>query len=259
MRLKYIKVNKVFIILILILQSCVSKKQILYLQDLETTDIDEISLNQNNIQENDILKIDVTSFELTASLPYNITSQSGAGINGNLNIVQLDGYLVSANKTINFPVLGEISVADKTLKDLENHLKEKLENEGHLIKPTVKIRLLNAKVTVLGEVRNPGTFTFTENNLSLLQVLGLAGDLTIDGNRKDIIIIRQVDGKRVIENIDLTSAKWLTGPFQNIQPNDVVIVNPNVKKVKSAGLAGNISTVLSIASTVLSTIILITR
>ena len=103
----------------------------------------------------------------------------------------------------------------------------------------------------------PGTYSFMENNISLMQALGLAGDLTIDGNRKDIILIRGSDGLRTIVNLDLTSASFLASPYQNIQPNDVIIVNPNTKKVVSAGLIGNISTFLSIASILLSTIILI--
>jgi polysaccharide biosynthesis/export protein len=148
-------------------------------------------------------------------------------------------------------------VAEKTSQDLEKHLKNLLESGGHLINPRVTVRLLNSKVTILGEVRNPGTFTFTEKNISLLQALGLAGDLTIDANRKNVIVIRESNGQRTTTNIDLTSAIWLSSSYQNIQPNDVIIVNPNSKKITSAGLIGNISTVLSIASILLSIIILI--
>ena len=242
--------------LLLIFNSCVSKKQVLYFQDIENLDISKISSSHNILQENDILQIDVTSFEMKASIFYNkVSSQNIAG--NSLDIMQLNGYLVSDKLTINFPVLGEISVANKTLLDLENYLKRRLETEGHLIKPNVTVRLLNGKVTVLGEVNRPGTFTFTENNITLLQALGLAGDLTIDGNRQDIILIRVADGKRITTKLDLTSASWLNGTYQNIQPNDVIIVNPNSKKIKSAGLLGNISTALSIASIILSSIILI--
>ena len=148
-------------------------------------------------------------------------------------------------------------MAGKTTEALENDLQKRLELEGHLIDPNVTVRLLNAKVTVLGEVNVPGIYTFTEKNISFLQAIGLAGDLTIDGNRKDVVIIRETDGERITTKIDLTSASFLVGPYQNIQPNDVIIVNPNSKKVTSAGLIGNISTVLSIASIVLSSIILI--
>ena len=236
--------------------SCVSKKELLYLQDIKNFNNSEVISSKNTLQENDILKIDVTSLEMSASIPYNKTIASN-NFGNSLEMIQLNGYLVSKNKTINFPILGEISVVGKTTQDLEQYLKELLESEGHLINPNVTVRLLNSKVTILGEVRNPGTFTFTEKNISLLQAFGLAGDLTIDGNRKDILLIREFQGKRITTNLDLTSASWLISPYQNIQPNDVIIVNPNSKKITSAGLIGNISTVLSIASIILSSIILI--
>jgi len=246
--------NKVLLLSILIIYSCVSKKQLLYLQDLKTYNNSEVISSKNTLQENDILSIKVSSFEKEASTPYN-TASNFNGVSPQL--IQLNGYLVSKNKTINFPVLGEISVAGKTTQNLENYLKEILQSGGHLIKPNVIVRLLNSKVTILGEVRSPGTYNFTENNISLLQALGLAGDLTIDGNRKDILLIRESDGQRTTTKLDITSASFLTSTYQNIKPNDVIIVNPNSKKVKSAGLIGNISTALSIASILLSTIILI--
>ena len=236
--------------------SCVSKKELLYLQDIQALNNIKVLSSKNSLQENDILKINVTSLEIDASIPYNKVSLVN-NFGNSLQLLQLNGYLVSTNKTINFPVLGEISVAEKTSQDLEKYLKNLLEVGGYLINPRVTVRLLNSKVTILGEVRNPGTFTFTEKNISLLQALGLAGDLTIDGNRKNIIVIRESNGQRTTTNIDLTSASWLSSLYQNIQPNDVIIVNPNTKKVTSAGLVGNISTVLSIASILLSTIILI--
>lgn len=241
---------------LLVCSSCTSKKQLLYMQDIDDHDISNVTSSDHIIQENDILKINVSSINPDASIPYNKVSLDGSNSN-NIELLQLDGYLVSDNKTINFPILGEISVADKTTKDLEDKIKDRLELEGHLIKPKVIVRLINAKFTILGEVNLPGTFTFTEKNISLLQALGLAGDLTIEGNRKDVIIIRQLEQKRITAKLDLTSADFLNSPYQNIEPNDVIIVNPNSKKVKSAGLIGDISTALSIASILLSTIILI--
>jgi polysaccharide biosynthesis/export protein len=252
---KYILFYLQMIGFLLFFSSCVSKKNLLYLQDLQSYNNSEVISSQNILQENDILKIDVTSLEMNASIPYNKSSVPNNF--ASLQLLQLNGYIVSKKKTINFPILGEISVSGKTTEDLEQYLKELLESEGHLINPNVTVRLLNSKVTILGEVRNPGTYTFTEKNISLLQAIGLAGDLTIDGNRKDIIVIRESDGQRTTTNIDLTSASWLTGIYQNIRPNDVIIINPNSKKITSAGLIGNISTVLSIASILLSTIILI--
>ena len=215
--------------LIILFNSCKTAKDILYIQDLNSTDISKVYSSQNILQENDILKIDVSSLEIKASVPYNKPLIGGV-VGSNIDLIQLNGYLVSNNKTINFPVLGEVSVARLTVDDLENYLRERLENEGHLIKPNVSIRLINSKVTILGEVNTPGTYTFTEKNISLLQAIGLAGDLTIDGNRKDIVLIRESDGHRTTTKLDLTSASFLTSPYQNIHPNDVIIVNPNSKK-----------------------------
>ena len=160
----------IMIVFLMFASSCVTKKNVLYLQDIKNVDISKIFLNQNFLQVNDILKIEITSLEMKASLPYNKNLLSGSsGVN--LGLMQLNGYLVSNNKTINFPILGEISVEEKNALDLENYLKNRLESENHLIKPNVTVRLLNSKVTILGEVTNPGTFNFTEKNISLLQAL----------------------------------------------------------------------------------------
>lgn len=244
--------------LFILFQSCVTKKRILYLQDSDSIKNIKVDYNNNIIQVDDILKISISTLIPEAAIPYNGNLANNINL-PSLDMMLLEGYLVSNNMTIKFPVLGEISVKGKTTSDLENEIKKLLIKGDHLVNPTVKIRLLNAKFTILGEVGSPGTYTYTENNINLLQAIGLAGDLTIDGDRKDIILIREVNGQRSSINIDLTSTNWLETPYQNIQPNDIIIVNPNFKKIKSAGLVGNISTVLSIASVILSSIILIIR
>lgn len=243
--------------LILLFQSCVSKKEILYLQDIDDNSAQELVVNTTTLQPNDILKIDIGALMPEAALPYNKTRPKGIQTANNLEVMKLDGYLVSNNKTIQFPVLGELSVAGKSTADLEVDIKNRLETGGYLLNPTVTVRLLNAKVTILGEVKKPGTFTFTENNISLLQALGLAGDLTINGDREDVILIREADGKRSTTHLNLTESTWLNGPYQNIQPNDVLVVNPNAAKVKSAAFFGSASSFVAIASLLISTVVLI--
>ncbi|MDB9913096.1 polysaccharide export protein [Flavobacteriaceae bacterium] len=241
-----------------LLQSCVSKKEILYMQDLDAYSPMELFNNKYTLQVDDILNITIGTLVPEAALPYN-KNTGGLQQNNELEIMKLEGYLVSQDKTINFPVLGTISVDGKTTITLEKDLKERFVTGGYLIDPTVTVRLLNAKVTLLGEVKAPGTYTFTENNMSFLQALGLAGDLTINGDREDVILIRNVDSIQTASHINLTSADWLDGPYQNIKPNDVIVVNPNMAKVKSAGYIGNASVVLAMASIILSSIILLTR
>ena len=119
--------------------------------------------------------------------------------------------------------------------------------------------LLNAKITILGEVNAPGTYNFTEQNITILQALGYAGDLTINGKRDDIIITRDVNGVRKISHIDLTSTDFMNSEFYFVKPNDNIIVNQNNPRVKESGFIGNIGTVLTIASLALSITILLSR
>ena len=251
------KISLAFIIIGL-LQSCVSKQQMLYLQDLESYINTEVSFPNHTIQVDDILRISVGALMPEAALPYNSVT-GGSFVANNIEIMKLDGYLVSQNSIINFPVLGELSVKEKTTQDLENDIKKRLVDGGYLINPNVTVRLLNAKVTVLGEVQRPGTYSFTENNISLLQALGLAGDLTINGSREDVVVLRRIDGVQTTTRINLTSANFLSGPYQMVKPNDVIVVNPNSAKLKTAGYVGNVSTILGITSLLLSSIILLTR
>ena len=239
-------------------QSCVSKKEMLYLQDIASYNNTEVTYNNHTLQVDDILKISVGALMPEAALPYNNIT-GGNVVANNIDVMKLDGYLVSQTMTINFPVLGELSVKDKTTQDLENDIKKLLVDGGYLINPNVTVRLINAKVTILGEVKMPGTFSFTENNISLLQALGLAGDLTINGSREDVVVLRYVDGVQTTERINLTSANFLSGPYQMVKPNDVLIVNPNSAKLKTAGYVGNISAILGITSIILTSILLFTR
>lgn len=253
--MKYILIISVAM---LFLNSCANKKEILYLQDAEAYNNSVISYSSPTIQPNDILKITVGALEAETAVPYNRTP-SGSGQGGGSEMMQLDGYIVTEQNTINFPELGVLSTKDKSVLQLQQIITQLLQDGGHLNNPNVNVRLLNAKVTVLGEVKGPGIFSFTEQNISLLQALGFAGDLTINGKRDDILIIRETNGLRQITHVDLTSAELFDSPFFNIQTNDVIIVNPNEPKIKSSGFVGNIGTLISVISILLSTIILITR
>ena len=239
------------IIGLFLIVSCASKEEIYYLQDANEKGVGNIVYETAQIQPNDILKITVESSEPSAAIPYNRGGGQGL-IQQNIQTMQLDGYLVSTNNTIDFPVLGEISTLNLASSELAEVIKNKLKEGGHLNQPSVNVRLINAKITILGEVNAPGTYTFTEYNISLLQALGYAGDLTINGKREDILITREVNGKRQITHIDLTSANFMMGPFYFVKPNDVIIVNPNNPKVKSAGFIGNFGNVATVISLALS-------
>ena len=246
------------IILAVFIVSCASKKELLYIQDAASVASNQVVYGAPKIQPNDILKITVESTVPEAAVPYNRVSALNVQAQ-NIQMLQLDGYLVSPKHTIVFPVLGEIATEAKTTEQLEDTIKQKLESGGHLVNPTVTVRLVNAKVTILGEVNQPGTYNFTEQNITFLQALGYAVDLTINGKRNDILLTREVDGIRKVTHVDLTSASFMNSEFYFIKPNDVIIVNPNNPRVKNAGYIGNVGTVLTIASLALSVTILLTR
>lgn len=227
------------------------------MQDAERYDNKAITYANAPILPNDVLRINVNALIPESTIPYNKVSNNTG--NASVNVMQLDGYLVSENLTINFPVLGVLSVAEMTTQEFAMYLKNKLESEGHLKNPSVDVRLVNAKVTILGEVKQPGTFNFTEQNITLLQALGYAGDLTINGKRDDILIMRDDNGIRKISHIDLTASDWLESEFYYLKPNDMIVVNQNGPKVKSAGFVGNVGTFLSVFSIILTTVVLITK
>lgn len=227
------------------------------MQDVDDYVNENVPYTNAKIQPNDVLNISVGALVADSAIPYNKMVNNTGG--NSVELMQLQGYLVSEELTINFPILGILSVKDKTTQEFAIYLKKLLEDNGHLKNPTVDVRLINGKVTILGEVNQPGTYNFTEQNITLLQALGYARDLTINGKREDIILMRDEKGVRQITHIDLTKGDWLNGPYNFIKPNDIIVVNPNQPKVKSAGFVGNTATVISVVSILLSTIVLISR
>jgi polysaccharide export outer membrane protein len=242
---------------LLLLVSCASKKDVLLFQDKSKLTA-AISYKAPQIQINDILTIQVSTMQPELAVPYNLIQQAGNNA-VMVESLKLQGYLVNAKGQIIFPVLGDIQVSGKTPQELELFVKEKLQNENHLLAPTVTVRIINSKVTILGEVMHPGTFSYTEQNISILQAIGLAGDLTIRGKRKEVLLIREEAGQRSYTTLDLTKTDWFTSEYFYIKQNDVIVVNPNSSRVKNYGFIGDPATLLGVTSVVLSMIILLTR
>lgn len=241
------------------MQSCASKKDVLYFQDYDNAVIDDSKILNQKIESNDILTVKIYSLDPEASKIYNIDLlESTTGANG-LEMIKLKSYLVTDRGEIIMPVLGNVVVNNKSTAELEEFLKKKLIVEGHLKEPIVNVRVLNSKITVLGEVRSPGTYTFAEKNLTMLQALGLAGDLTINGERKDVLLIRQEGNTKTIHHINLTSKAWMNTELFYIKQNDVIIVNPNSARIKSSGIIGNTGTLISVISLLLTGFLLIKK
>ncbi len=248
-------------LILLFFVSCSSKKNIVYLKDSSSLDLIRVKkpFLDSKIYPGDILKIDVHSTIPEASSPYNklVLSQINSKT---IKHLQLDGYLVDEFNKINFPILGKISVDSYSVIQLEEKIQNLLVDGNHLSSPIVKISRLNSKFSVLGEVRNPGTFEFIDESINIFQALGYAGDLTIDAKRTNVTLIREINGLRKTYKIDLTSSKILNNNLYNIYNNDILIINPSFSKVKSAGFIGSPSSIASISSIILSiTLLLINK
>lgn len=248
----------IILLLLLMLQSCTTKKQILYLQDLDMYSNSTLNYVSTKIQPNDILKIDIGDINPLVAAPFNIN----AGVSNSqtsVEMMKLTGYLVTPLGNITMPVLNEVKVGGITPTNAEIKIKERLINEGYLVNPTVQVRVLNNKFTILGEVNSPGVIAFSEESISLLDAIGLAKDLTYSAIRKDVKLIREVDGKRLVYHIDLTTAGWMSNPNYRIRQNDVIVVTPNKLKANSGGLIKDPIQLLGITASLAAVILLIVK
>ena len=257
--LKLIIFMRIFFFLILfscLFYTCSFKNQLTYINNVKEGDVSKINFSKENyIELGDILKIDIKTAISEASAPYNNLESLSTIYNPNQLI--LEGYKVEKDSTINYPVLGEITVVGLTTNELAIKLRNMLVNEGQLTNPNIKINKINSKFTVLGEVRNPGTFFNFENQLNIFQAIGFAGDLMISAKRKNVKLIRQDNGLRKTYEFSLNKDEIFNKPYYYIQSNDVIIIEPNYSKIKSAGFIGSPASIASISSLVLSITLLL--
>ncbi|MCP9199586.1 polysaccharide biosynthesis/export family protein [Gramella sp. GC03-9] len=243
------------IFMLIVFSSCVSRQEIVYYQnDLDNVNFD---LNKNlKIQPNDQLTIRVSTPEQEAAIPFNltksVTSQANMGAN-----VELETYMVAADGTIEFPVLGTIEVEGLNTFELSKKIKDAI--SIYVKDAIVNVRVLNFKISVLGEVQNPGTFIIQDDYISLTQALGMAGDMTIFGRRDNVMVVRENDGSKTKAYLDLTDFKTVDSPYFNLRQNDVVYVEPIGTRRQSAGVINNASGYIAILSFLISTVILVTN
>ena len=248
--------KSLILLLVFILCCCSSKKDVIFLQDIKDTKLYNVNYKDIIIRADDILKIEVYSQspELTSLFNYNSNKMSDS-----YESVQLNGYRVDYNGFINLPILNKVKVDNLTTNQLSSLIQNLLIEKGILLNPTVDVKIVNAYFTVLGEVNKPGRYSFIENDMNLLQAVGMAGDLTINGERKDIKLLRRNGDEFKVTSIDITSSDIFSEEAFQIFPDDIIIVNPNNAKVKNAGVISNSGNLLSVLSFILTSIILITN
>ena len=235
--------------------SCASKKKIYYFQDIDKIDISN-TYNFLNIQPGDILDIQIKASNPESVLVFKRQSspmQQNLQVQGRV----IDGYLVGDDNTINLPLIGTVSTFGLNTSSLSKEIVKEL--SPYIKEPSVNVRILNFRVSILGEVNDPGTYTFLEERVSIPQALGQAKDLTINGDRNNVLIIRDLDGIKSSQFIDLTKSDFINSSNYYLKQNDILYIRPNNAKVKSSGIVGNAGTLVSILSLAVSLFILITN
>lgn len=235
---------------------CRSTKNIAYLQDVETLTDEQLQKSalqyDVTIKPNDLLRIIVSGAEdADTYFPFNLTTSVPYGENATQSTPTLQSYLVDSKGTINFPVLGKLYVVRLTTAQVKQLIVEKLTAylKGNVV---VTVRLASFRISVLGEVERPGLFTVTDEKISLLQALSMAGDLTIYGRRDVVKILREgPDGQKSITTLNLNNKNLIFSPYYYLRQGDVVYVEPNKARAKGAGVGTATNVVFSVVSVVI--------
>lgn len=242
----------------LCLAGCTSYKNVPYMQDPETVNNygTEIKLYDAKIMPKDLLTITVSTSDPLAAAPFNLTVQTAlsAGVsNYTTSQPTLQQYLVDNDGNIDFPVLGKLHIGGMTKSEVEDLVRGKL--EPYLKEtPIVNVRMTNYKISVLGEVNNPGSFTVSNEKVNVLEALAMAGDMTVYGVRTNVKLVREdANGKQNIISLDLTKSDFITSPYFYLKQNDILYVTPNKTKAKNSDI-GNSTTLWVSATSILVSI-----
>lgn len=251
------KKHYLYLLLILpfLFTSCMSKKKIVYLQGSQN--FESVYANYDPlIQNDDRLSILVSSLEIEAAAPFNLNQNLISGPSTTSTNIINNSYLVDVNGNIDFPVLGTLNVSGYSIEQLKVLLKEKI--SIYVKNPVINISILNFKVTVLGDVVSPGIKSFSNHRVTLLDAIAAAGDLTIYGKRDNIMIVRDFQGLKSFNRVDITQADFVNSPFYYLDQNDVVYVEQRKAKIDSTSLP-NLPLIVSVLSFLTTVVLLVTK
>lgn len=222
--------------LMIFCSSCLKSKDVYYLNGTSSQELTVLKEYQDpKIKTGDQLSIFISSSNLESVVVFNLpnfssTQQSNSINGGGNNTNPLLGFIVDPNGEISLPRIGKIKIGGLTFTEAKAVLEASLRE--YVKDPIVHIRYLNFRVSVLGEVENPGTFNVTYQDINIFQAIGLAGDLTMFGKRKSVIVMRTNGDKCQVARVDLTSSDIIKSPYFHLQSGDVVYVEPNPTKLK---------------------------
>lgn len=242
--------NFLLLIVIISITSCASRKDLAYMQNADSmSEIESFYSFEPTLKVDDLLSIIVSAETPEVTVPFNLPQiQGNYQINNNQNGIKT--YLIDAEGFIDFPVVGSVQLAGLTRTKAVEKIQEAV--ALYIINPTINLRILNYKVSVLGEVNQPGNYPLESERITLLEALSMAGDLTIYGKRDNILLIREVDGKKSFNRVDITSADFINSPYYYLTQNDQIVVEPNKARMNASVIGPNISLFISALSILVS-------
>ncbi|MFE3848019.1 polysaccharide biosynthesis/export family protein [Flavobacterium sp. LB3P45] len=249
----------ILLFLVLFLFSCASRKDVVYYQDIdEMAPVGKSTSYEIKMQPDDLLMIIVSAEDPEIAAPFNLksvsmVSPSKQDLVRSQETMQL--YLIDANGFIEFPVLGKLKVSGLTRSEVLQLLQQKI--AVYIKNPIINLRVMNFKVSVQGEVNLPGTYPVASDRITLIEALTMAKDLTIYGKRNNILVIREIDGVKSYNRVDITKAEFMNSPFYYLAQNDVVYVEPIKTKINGAAIGSNTGVIISISSLLITLITLI--
>ena len=252
-----IKASTFVLLCTLLLASCASKKEVLYFQDIENI-YDQANTAPNIIiQADDLLSIIVSAENPEIAAPFNLPSIR-TSVNGSATALrETQSYLVDSNGFIEMPKLGAIKIAGLTKNEAKDLIKSRLEK--YIREPIVNFRIINFKVTVLGDVKRPGSILVDSERITVVEAIGQAGDMSITGSRDDVLVIREVNGEKTYGVLDFRSSDLFDSPFYYLKQNDVVVVDQNFAQVQRSVANPNTGVFVSVASLLLSILVIFSR
>ncbi|GAB1855600.1 polysaccharide biosynthesis/export family protein [Flavobacteriaceae bacterium MHTCC 0001] len=244
----------VFLLSVVVFNSCKTKKDVVYFQNAKNFEtIVDTDTFEVKLKVGDLVSIFVSTLDPALAQPYNPVVGGGA------QATPID-YIIDKDGNIDFPVLGKVKLLGLTVEEVKELFKSKFEDGKLLKNPVIIVRIRNFRVTVSGEVNSPGVYPVSGDRISILEALGLAGDLTIKGRRDNILVIRDFNGTKTYTRIDITNKEVFNSPVYYLTQNDVIYVEPNNSSISAASGDSRINTIITITSFLLTTaLIFVTR
>lgn len=242
---------------VLFMNSCASRKDIVYLQpsasQIETT----YAQYTPRIQENDLITITVSAADLKGVIPFNQQNPYQMNAAASPDLAFKPTYLVDNQGEIDFPVLGKIKLQGLTRNEATEMLRTELKQ--YILDPGVNLTFANFKITVLGAVASPGSYTLPQERVTIFEALGLAGDMTIKGVRTNVVLLREQNGIKEVHRLNLLTDSILSSPYYYMAQNDVLYVEPNGSEARNSSLGQNTNVLISVSSLIITILAFVIR